>query len=520
MPSTLTWRFRAWPPTGTASPRIIPHDDSWVKSSGLRMKLTPDGNCEEASFISAGAGLLVPSLSTVQVQYLNPQGNTWDNLFYGEVRQGGNARDTKGEQYFLRSLLLRLGEVTLPVGFSTPKQAAHLTVRAIIQAAIASGQLGTPSLVTYDALLCPDLGFDCRPITDANGQDPLSLLEQIRQDGAGFGVTVALGVNPDGAFFCTPARTFSVEVFDQDLVHPPTWQPPNAEKVYTAVEWYAGRRQNGKWFTYLSVAPEAGQYGLRVTRETAPNHPDLWLPAQGSHGFWTSPDGLAWTYASPQPAYDATLLRDGLAGPTDPALSQNLPSKFGELRFISTGRIDRVRWGGALFSVGASVSSVPSRVVGLPTSGPDMRLGDAGAGYAAAVLYRPDGADFRTVGLRNASALGDATAMSFTVEEFHPERLNTELLDQLARNFYRFPAQEPADIETRPYRSPDELGGRLVYGTYNRAVEAWEYRLTAGRGLTLAAMTGQADDPRALAQAELIKARDRDSVIQALTAPT
>ncbi|WP_019584667.1 hypothetical protein [Deinococcus apachensis] len=524
MAPDLTWRLHVWTPLG-AGPRVIDRDESFILSEGLRMRVTPDGDCQEASFTAKGAGIQIPPLSTVQFQYLNPQGNTWDNLFYGEVRQGGNKRDVLGEGYILRSLALRLREITLPVNFTTPKQAAHLTVRAVIQAAIGSSQLGTPSLIGYDPVLCPDLGFDCRPITRANGQDPYDVLEQIRQDGSGMGVQIAFGVNPDGMFFCAPARTFSVEVLDADLVDW-KWLPPTAEKPCTVVEWYAGQRQDGEWFTYRSYSDQVGYYGYRVQRETAPNDPRLWLPAAGAYGWYTSPAANTWTPVSPQPSFNPGPLQDSQVSPTDPAITQTLPAAFGELRFTSDNPIHRVVYAGSILSVtGSSTGPVALRLVGITESGEGttFRINEHGAGYVAATSYPLDeilGYGLRTVALRNALALGDATSVNFSLQEFLPERLNTELLDRLAQSYYRLPAQEPADIEMNKYRTPDELGGRIVYGDYNHAVEAWEYRLTTERGLTLAALVGQADDPRLLAQAELIKDRDRRAVIQAITAPT
>ena len=127
---TLDWKLNVWTPTGVG-PRTIERDDSFIRSTGLRMKVTPEGDGLEASFDAQGKGLQIPPLSAVQVVYRS--GGVDIPVYYGQVRQGGNARDVHGERYVLRSLALKLKHAILPVTFSTPKQPAHSTMGAILQ---------------------------------------------------------------------------------------------------------------------------------------------------------------------------------------------------------------------------------------------------------------------------------------------------------------------------------------------------------------------------------------------------
>ena len=106
------------------------------------------------------------------------------------------------------------------------------------------------------------------------------------------------------------------------------------------------------------------------------------------------------------------------------------------------------------------------------------------------------------------------------VGEMRAEWLDRPLLDQLAQFHFRVPAVNPADLEVSAFIPPASLTGRVTAGTYTNPVEAWEYRLSAATGLTTAALAGQADKPEDLARAALIRARDRDATLAALTAQT
>ena len=154
---------------------------------------------------------------------------------------------------------------------------------------------------------------------------------------------------------------------------------------------------------------------------------------------------------------------------------------------------------------------------GAPRPNLNQQIVGYGAGWASGVAYPPGNLPAWVVAVSNSAALGDGTVTSFNTAEFRPERLNTALLDRLARFHYNIPATAPADIELREFRPPSACAGYVTLNGWQSPVEAWEYRLSADRGMTVGVLAGQADDPNKLAQAELIKARDGRAVITAVT---
>lgn len=533
------------------NPRTIYRDDSYIRSTGLRAQLTPDGDCREAAFEAKGAGLRVPPLSNLQVEYLH--NGVWTPLWYGEVRVGGNARDVNGERYVLRTLARRLGEITLPPGFSTPQQSAHLTVRAILRAVMDSGQLGTFPVIEYDEGRCPDLGFDCRAVVNANQQTPAALLEQIAEDGAGLGVTVAWGVGADRFFFCRPARTDTAEL-EAPTGNPLipgstiglTWQPPVAETPCTAVLWYLLKAPNGAWATHLSRSPEADRYGLRVKTMSFPTHVPAFevgeymvaandgsgevilsgataaVLSDGDSPRITRPEAdLPWGYVRAYSNEGAELSVLSAAENQDVYAIQTLTRRADVLHLA-------VEWLNGVSSQNRVEVSFGPSILAIYTAADfaGQKYGEPGglsvlsSSPRPLTLYNlPEGTQLRFIGKADSSGTTPGRRkVAVQIRESRPEVPNTALLDGLAKYHYSTPAQEPADIETLTFRPPRDLAGRVSVGDYNRAVEAWEYRLTAARGLTLAALTGQADDPAKLAQASLIKQRDGQATVNALTA--
>lgn len=515
-----TWRFSVYPTNGGTAYRVIyPYTAvglplvhgvhaflSGTNGRGIRAQVTPDGDCRECVFSAVGAGMQVTPLTPLQLEYR--QGDDWIPCFFGEVRQGGNIRNPGYEDFVLRGMTQRLKETVLPPNFKTPKQPAHLTVRAVIQAVINSGQLGTPALVLYDEALCPDLKFDCNEIKDAQQQTAYALLERIVQDGAGLNVNVAFGIRPDRKFFCQPERNdFSILPGERII-----WKAPVAETPYTAVLWYVAERPDGTWVTYLSRSPMADVYGLRVKRVGVDLNVRAWVPVRllsGRKGV----GGLT----TPLTVQELGHLTDGLTiKETErniPVFTPGNPGQNNEL-YISVQAEHRasrwVVWGSANF-------------------GRDVMIFGDGTGQATFNLETDGLNEFRHTLYIDAEQLGavaggayvDAPGFSesqFQMFEARPERVNGALLDEIAQFHYNFPAQEPAEIEIDEFRSFEDLTGRVRVDEYERPVELWEYRLTGDRGMKLAALAEQAEDPAKLAQAALIKARDDQSVITALTA--
>ena len=576
----LEWRLRAWTPIG-GGPRVLHRDTTTIRGAGLRLQVTPEGDGREASFTARGKGGVdrplwgLPPLTAVQFQLWDPAGLDWVSLSYGQVRVGGNLYDENGEGYVLRSLIHRLGEVTLSPGFSTPKQPAHLTIRALIQDVLNSTQVGSPPLIEYAEALCPDLGFDANPILNGHQQTPLAFLERIQQDALGLinPVTMRFGVNADRQFYALPARTSLLTLTDAMLSGDVKRQAPVAEKPCTRVLWFVKRKADGNWLTHTSTSPDAATLGIYTVRmEVPPDFRTATTPAE--------------TPAEPPPAalaggvitrrssktdyvYDngnvfedqwRSRVQSGptLTYPNSPVYSQWLdvststgadlavwPQASREAWVIEydpppTG----VTWGVQPFStVGEAKLFVVPAGSPLPANTPVENLAGWNALAAVDLLAGTTGTAAATGGVRalciylaGANSLEDgATQDVLTVHTLRPQEAaplpeeppapevvtdeQKALLDLMARRHYKLPAQDPSDLVIRGALTPDSLPGRVKHGAYERAIEAVEYRLSSARGIETAFLTGQADDPIRLAQADLIKARDQNAKIDALIAP-
>lgn len=510
----INWNFTARPPTGGA-PLLIPRGQSFVDGldgRGIRARLTPDGDCVEMTFDAVGRDLALGPLTALQFNMeidgiLTP-------LFLGEIRQGGNLRDVEGQAYTVRGMSARLGEVTLSPGFSAPAQAAHLTVRALIQDVIASGQLGAPSLVTYDEALCPDLGFDCRKVVDAMQQPPAALLKQIAEDGAAMGVQVRWGVRPDGRFFCAPART---TVRDVTTETPEVeWKPPVAETPCTTVLWFVGKQPDGTMITHLSRSPDAAVYGDRVKALSVPATVPAWKTVSATYRLRLGVSSPNLVIADPQPAFDLTALTDGATAANAAQQVFSSASNYVLVEIFGDG-VERVVYAGqSLHSYLLTGLKAPGNTLIFPNA-----TDRTAAGWTTGMRYVPAGQAFYLVNGTHDSA---NTTEQLSLAELRAEAVDTELLDGLAEYHYRSPAQEPAEIQTTTPVPPLLLPGRVRLvppdgPTYEHALEAVEYRLTDD-GLLMGWLAGQADDPTALTQAELIRRSDRQAVITAVTATT
>lgn len=521
----MNYRFNVWSAVGTFL-RSFERDNSFVLSAGLRLQVTPEGDGREGSFRARGDGILLPSLSAVQIEYESPLG--WKPIYYGQVRQGGNPRDTDGENYVLRSLGLRLNAVTLSPGFTAPKQPAHLTVRAMLLDVLASGQLGTPPLLTYEPDpvpvfdTIPDLGFDCREVKASNQQIVGALLEQIVQDGAGLGVEVRWGVGPDRRFFCRPALGGTL-ILGPEETGRIVWKSPVAETPCTAVLWHIALNSEGKWLTHLSVSTDAATAGIWTKPLTLDQGVNPWRVIEDAAYTWKQNTGSGWVTAATQPALDAAVLKDGRILETDAMTSAVFDvtpgtTAFYALEVSASAPIRRVAFAvrsyygagkqimsGHLLRAGPINETVNRGFLGLPP------------GLAAGAFVLPDGGAAE-VSLAAVNSNSDTTQVQFDFTEFRAETLDTALLDKLATYHYSIPADEPAEVPVLYYGGNMTQVGRIQAGTYERAIDAWEYRISAGRGLEVVALTGQADDPNKLAQAALIKANDGKAIITAVTA--
>lgn len=496
---TLDWKLNVWTPTGTG-PRTIERDHTFIRSTGLRMKVAPEGDGIEASFDAKGAGLLIPPLSAVQV--VHRSGGVETPVYYGQVRQGGNARDVHGERYVLRSLALKLKHAILPVTFSTPKQPAHLTMRAILQAVLPQ----LDGLILYDETLIPDLQFDALEIKAANAQPAWAFLERLQQDGKGLGVDVRLGVRADRKFYCQAARTDTLALTLEQLARV-KWNAPEAEDPCTAVQWLIARRPDGSsWVTHDSLnAAAITQHGHWTKPATPGANVKVLYSGEGTYTATGSQEPLA---TDADKALRKAILTDGRRGSENGSwINLGVTST---LSLTLTGPADLVDLSGI------STGQDAIRITRQDPGGPVTELYQVTTqGEWGGVLQGPflTGTVFKVEGV-------SAQYPRAYVGEMRAEWLDRPLLDQLAEFHYRVPAVNPADLEVNAFLPPASLTGRVSAGTYENPVEAWEYRLSAATGLTTAALAGQADKPEDLARAALIRARDRDATLAALTAQT
>ena len=579
----LEWRLRIWSPIGEG-PRVIHRDATTIRATGLRLQVTPEGDGKEATFNARGMGGAerpdwgLPPLSAVQFQLWNAATGDWTALYYGQVRIGGNALDVDGEGYVLRSLALRLGEVTLSRGFSTPKQPAHLTIRAIIRDALSSGQIGTPPLMEYVESLIPDLGFDANPIINGHQQTPLAFLERIQQDGLGLPVPVYVrfGVNASRQFYCLNARTDTLDVPDAALSGRVKRQAPVAEKPCTQVLWFLRKDAQGQWVTHASTSKDARTLGVYAIRQEAPADfrtatapaatPTAPPPAalakgviirEAVHESYSYDNGSVFDddYISTVDEYyettpNAAVFNEWVDG--NSSTFTNLTTAPGGSQRALVIEYDPppagVTWSTSAIQLSVARLYVVPKDTPIPPGTPIRNAAEWGAMASASMLDTPQGDLDAPGGVRAVALLLKVTPTPVTkkgnrngelyISALMPKNAaplpeppppppqgtvtddEAALLDLMALRHYKLPARDPSEIVVSGAVPPLALAGRVKHGDYERAVEALEYRLSADRGIETAFMTGQADDPLKLAQADLIKWRDQNAKIEVLLAPT
>lgn len=460
-------------------------ENSFIFRSGLKMQVTPEGDCREATFMAKGAGLGLRPLDIVEISC------DGQRLFAGELRVGGNTRDVTGHQYTVRSLALRLKEVVIPDGWSAPQQSASATVRSLIESVLP--QLGGAFSIGTIAL-----PFDCRAIKNANQQNPYALLEQIAQDGAAMGIDVRFGVNAQRQFFCQPKSTGGMGM-PSELTAATRWDAPVAETPCTAVLWYVARKSDGSWLTHMSQAPEAGQYGVRVKPVSLTSDVGIWRTAAHTltveqapplsaeeEGRLMDADQTSGVTVSPTSGQAARVILTL----NEPALRIGLNLSWQRNENLSPGSLK-------IEIPGSMVAQLPSIAIPSdPQTDPTLinTVEGGGAPLPAGTTLTMEGKPDKKLKL-------------FT---FRPITPDTALLDRLARFHYNIPHEAAGDIEVRGLYP---IGAGQIDGV---PIAAYEYRISADRGVCTGILLGQADDPNKLAQAELIKARDNQATINAL----
>lgn len=536
---------------------MSPGNFAYVFRSGVRLQVTPEGDCREATFTAKGQGVGLKPLDAVTISVDGTP------LFYGEVRVGGNSADVNGHQFTLRSLALRLKEVVLPPNWSAPQQSANLTVRSLIEAVLP--QLG--GTITIGTINLP---FNCRPIQNANQQNPYALLEQIAADGAGMGGDYRFGVNAQKEFFFVPQNTGSMGL-SGNLTAGTRWTGPVAEAPCTAVLWYVAKSPAGDWLTYLSQSAFVSAYGMRVKPVSITNTYGLWKLApytmQVSDGTTTlnNDAGVMTAMTDGTPRYIGTATPGIHESPgssvrinaeTDNAnvyLTQTLTQGAEYLRIdvawlngnpsgnkltiTEPGKAPRVF---TAYDLKRQITGTPegSYLVKVSTSSTGKvdangNVTTTGTGETTLKLAAdnskpppvdapakiefwglPPGTVVRLDGTSNPTADAALRRVDMTISELRPEAIDRALLDRLASYHYSVPSETAGEVEATGLTL--SRGGNSQWGP----VAAIEYRITAARGVCTALIIGQPDDPTKLAQAELIKARDQRAVITAITSTT
>lgn len=492
-------------------------ESSFVFRSGLRMQVTPEGDCREATFMAKGAGLGLRPLDIVEIAC------DGQKLFVGELRVGGNPKDVNGHQHTVRSLALRLKEVAIPPNWTAPQQSAAVTIRSLIESVL-------PQLDGAFTIGTIAAEFDCRAIVNAHQQNPYALLEQIAQDGAAMGVDLRFGVNAKREFFCVSANKAAGTLPTSLLTGATRWEAPVAEAPCTAVLWYVAQKSDGSWLTHLSQSPEVAQYGVRVRAVSLSSDEGLWevVPMTLSVSEGAAVD----TFLTKDS--DGIVVKSHDLQGAIPLLIDNktLPEQYTVLRvaleekqiadklIVSTTmakEAQKITLSGNEFGFVDSTS--------MTTASRQDTFAILGIGVDEYHLTQLDkinsGSDFTYIGPFNYAALAlniaarpdpEKWAANLWLTEMRPERIRTEVLDRMAQYYYNIPAVAAGDIEVRGIY-PHTAG--VMDGV---PVAAYEYRISAGRGVCTGILLGQADDPSKAAQAELIKARDNRAVITALTA--
>lgn len=475
-------------------------DESFVFRSGLKMQVTPEGDCREAAFTAQGAGLGLRPLDIVEIAC---DGHP---IFAGELRIGGNTRDVNGHQFVVRSLALRLKEVSIPPNWNVPQRPADITVRSLIAAVL-------PQLGGAFTIGTISLGFQARAVEDANYQDPYSLLEQIAADGAAQGVDMRFGVNAARQFFAVPARTEPMTMPGTDLLTAATtWNAPVAETPVTVVRWLVAKRPDGKWLTHLSQSPEVARYGVRVKVVPLESTESIWVKVSTTLTYTQANKGESSAPFTPVTPLDKEVLEDKqLMGTTS----------FSSIKFFVGLQVDFAEPPNRIIISGTGKRNLATSKTEAPLDlqaalydqyGYTGEKWIAGNGVAYYVTQQPPSSMQLALTGSYRGETSDADTGTMTFRELRAERLDTDLLDRLAKYHYSVPHEAVGDVEVRGIYP---IGAGHLDGMQ---IAAYEYRITADRGLCTGILLGQADDPFKLAQAELIKARDNRATINALIA--
>jgi hypothetical protein len=508
-----SFRFNIASAVGLSN-RVVTRDASYILGSrGFRLSLSPLLGCNEMTLVARngprvgdGPGLSLNPLDLVQVE-VTEDGATWYQVFYGELRQGGNAYDYLGEDMVLRGLDVRLRETPTP-DVTYPAQDAGYTVRSILHDADLAGMFGASSNVISpnDTMYLPLLGFNIGKLTTS--QQPIGVLfDAIVTAGAAAGVKVAWGVRPDKRVTFQVVPTSELAWAAEQI----NWKPPTAAVVTTAVTWAVAKRADtNALIYYTSIGPSAAAYGVRAVQAQLQGGLNAYVPAALTGTYV----GTTQAVTGPGGSTADGVIRDGNMATyltlTDPSIVVSATLT------IPAGGADRL-YIDAQTQTGQPAQFIinyPNGQVWSQNSTDTGGQGFTNRTFDAAYFFDPSVAlglpAGATVKLRTNPAPG-STPTSLKITEFRVESLNKSGLDAAAAAFYSTPETAPADLFKRGLLLPSDFGGIVRTPRPNGApdyaanVSLYEYSFSSAGGVQTAVKTGAPDKPEDVARNTLIK---------------
>lgn len=521
----LTYRFGIRDAVGNFRGNVLRDQSFILGQQGLRASLTPEQICQEMTVVirngplgpDPGLGLRSLDLVTLEV---SADASAYTKLYYGELRIGGNPNDYSGESMTFRGLDARLRETPTPEG-SYAQMDGGRQAEALILDTLRSGVLGRAytlqtlgltdpyanQIVRYDPAYLPNLGFQAPPIIATNHQPLGFFLDNIVTAGAAAGFKVRWGVRPDGYITMQVVNITEVSWNNARAV----WKPPNAEVVYTAVNWAVERRQDtGKILYYKSVSAQAALYGQR-SKEVQLVGVQPWA------ALALTPTYTGTVSTTPGGGDSAALIRDGdlttsvtVANSSGVALaSLTVPAGGADRLYVDA---QETMGGGTAFIQVVYPNTPPGNGQAINVRANDPNNG----GFTKAVYYAGSGVLFYglpagTIINLYAGLAAGVMASTLTVNEFRLERLNTAALDAAATAYYRWPEPEPGDLYKPGLLLPSDIGGKVRTARSNGGqdylgnVSLWEYTYTSKEGAGTTAKIGDPDNPDQVANATLIK---------------
>ena len=512
--------------------RNIDMGASYMAEAGFKASVTPEGISEEMTGLfrngvhplDGSPGLGLQYGDCVQVQMTAGaafgDGSPELRLYYGQLRLGGNPYDYEGENMVFSSLMTKLRSTPTPDAAYAQMDAGALA-RALTLATLTSGILGTTgtpgsaslnaialpgnqiSPVSYDPTAMPDLGFTMTLL--ATNRQPLGvLLDSIVATGKAAGIELRCGVRVDSVLTLVPVSTVEVPWPAEQI----RWKPPQGLVLYTGVLWAISKKADGTWLRYLSQAPEAATYGCEVKQLSVALGVKPWKPLPITLG-------IIGTYVVTPAGNDTTNMT--IDGRTDTFVTVSNGGGYSDVLLnVPTGGAERIyinaSAGMAFLILEITYPDSSSFVATGNSSGTGSDSMMAGATFYASDLAK--GLPAGTVVKLSARATTTTAATTLIIKEFHLDRLDTVLLDGLAKYHYSVPLDAPGDLYRTGILPPSELGGKIRTPRPNGApdymanVSLWEYSVSAAGGVQTAAKTGDPDDPFKAAQAALIRKGD------------